>query len=368
MTNPVNKHTDQTGTDEAWAKMQKILSAEPVNPAWAAWGQRAEPKSGPSIPGATTAEKANNEAGGLPMAGSAADNKRGRARRPLLTRRRKWAVAAAGVAVFAAVLATPVGNTAMAAILGQFRVQEVTVVNEDDLRNIFYQLGEDGNFNETVNKFGSFSTSYGTVDGEVPVDALQAKLGYAALTGGAFDNIETVYINNSREVTLTLKVDEVNKALKHLGAKQLLPASIDGKPVTLHIPESVNYDLSTDNDHWATLMQMNTPVVNVDPSVNIEEAVQAVLDFPLLPDEFKSNLQRSSILAGDLPMPLVKGDHSEQITVDGIKVILETVEYGNGPVYKATWVNKGQLLELSGGSLYQDKEKFMNQLQELITQ
>jgi hypothetical protein len=100
----------------------------------------------------------------------------------------------------------------------------------------------------------------------------------------------------------------------------------------------------------------------------VEEAVQAILDFPLLPDELKSSLQQSSILAGDLPMPVIKGNHSEEITVNGTRVIMEAIEYGDGPNYKATWVKNGQLFDFSGGTLYQDKEKFMKQLQELITQ
>ncbi|WP_019911208.1 hypothetical protein [Paenibacillus sp. HW567] len=373
MTNPVNKLTDNPGTDEAWTKMEQKLSTEPVNPVWATWGQRAVTQHEPSMYGEDAAEALINETAELqavaPGAPEYTDERktRGRSQRTVMTRRRKWAAAAAGVAAFAAILSTPVGNTAMAAILGQFRVQEVTLVNEDDLRNLFYQLGEGGTIGEAVNKFGSFSNSSGTVYGVFPVNALKDKLGYAALTGEAFNHIKSVSVSPSQKITLTLKVDEVNQALKRLGAKQLLPESIDGKPVTLQVPESVSYDLSKD-DRWASLLQMNTPVVDVDPSINVEEAVRAVLDFPLLPDSLKSSLQLSSILAGDIPMPLIKGNHSEQITVNGTQVILETKEYFNGPVYNATWVNKGQLLELSGGSLYQDKEKFMNQLQELIAQ
>ncbi|MCE3200809.1 hypothetical protein [Paenibacillus sonchi] len=373
MTNPLKYDPDKQLTDEAWANLQTKLAAEPVNPVWAAWGQdaknvnRAEGNAA-AIPDTHHIGDAAQPSAGPVAVRAAQEKTKGRTtRRKGMTRRRKWATAAAGAAIFAAILATPVGNTAMAAILSQFRVQEVTVVNEEDLRSLFYQASGEDNVNDAVNKFGSFSYSYGTLNGMVPVNALQDKLGYAAPTGEAFNHIKSVLVNPSQQITLTLKVDEVNKALKRLGATRLLPESVDGKPVTLSIPESVSYDFTTD-DHWANLMQMNTPVVNVDPSINVEEAVQAIIDFPLLPDELKSSLQQSSILAGDLPMPVIKGNHSEQITVNGTHVIMETIEYSNGPVYEATWVNKGQLFDFSGGSLYQDKEKFMKQLQELITQ
>lgn len=373
MTNPLKYDSDKQLTDEAWANLQTKLAAEPVNPVWATWGQdaknvnRAEGHAAPGSDAHQMGNVAQPSVSPAAIAPAQAKTDARKTRRPAMTRRRKWATAAAGVAVFAAILATPVGNTAMAAILGQFRMQEVTFVNEDDLRSLFYKASGEDNVNDAVNKFGSFSYSYGTLNGMLPVNALQDKLGYAAPAGKAFDKVKNVYVNSSQQITLTLKVDEVNKALKRLGATRLLPESVDGKPVTLSIPESVSYDFSTE-DHWSNLMQMNTPVVNVDPSINVEEAVQAVIDFPLLPDELKSSLQRSSILAGDLPMPVIKGNHSEQITVNGIKVIMETMEYSDGPIYSATWVNKGQLFDFSGGSLYQDKEKFMKQLQELITQ
>ncbi|OKP91710.1 hypothetical protein A3844_00890 [Paenibacillus helianthi] len=373
MTNPLKYDSDKQLTNEAWAKLQNKLAAEPVNPVWASWGQDVKKIGIEEDHAASIAESSDRKNEVQPLvspadtAGAQAKTNSRKPRRFAMNRRRKWATAAAGVAIFAAVLATPVGNTAMAAILGQFRMQEVTAVNEDDLRNLFYQVSGEDNINEAVNKFGSFSYSSGTLSGMVPVNALQDKLGYPALTGGAFDKVKSVYINSSQQITLTLKVDEVNKALTRLGAKELLPESIDGKPLTLSVPESVSYDFSMD-DHWANLMQMNTPVVNVDPSINVEEAVRAVIDFPLLPDELKSSLQQSSILAGDLPMPVIKGNHTEQIEVNGIKIIMETMEYGDGPTYSATWVNNGQLFDFSGGSLYQDKEKFMKQLQELITQ
>ncbi|AIQ68738.1 hypothetical protein [Paenibacillus graminis] len=372
MTNPLKYDSDQHLTDEAWANLQTKLADEPVNPVWAKWGQDAKNVNRIEDSAATIADGNYMGNAAQPSASpagvtAAQEKTKGRTtRRTGMTRRRKWATAAAGVAVFAAILATPVGNTAMAAILSQFRMQEVMVVNEDDLRSLFYQASGEDNVNDAVNKFGSFSYSYGPLNGMVPVNELKDKLGYA-LTGEAFNSIKSVFVNSSQQITLTLKVDEVNKALKRLGATRLLPESVDGKPVTLSIPESVSYDFSTD-DHWSNLMQMNTPVVNVDPSINVEEAVQAILDFPLLPDELKSSLQQSSILAGDLPMPVIKGNHSEEITVNGTRVIMEAIEYGDGPNYKATWVKNGQLFDFSGGTLYQDKEKFMKQLQELITQ
>lgn len=373
MTNPIKHESDQQNTDEAWARLQDSIAIEPVNPVWATWGQQAETKGDSFNSVASTAVTAEGKNTLQQVTGKAAvteDIKQAgrRPRRPVMSRRRKWAATAAGVAIFAAILATPVGNTAMAAILNQFRMQEATVVNESDLQNIFYQINEGGTVGEAANKFGAFSSANGTVNGKLPVSELQQTLGYSAVSGEGFDQVKTVWINPSQEITFTLNVDAVNEALLRLGSNQLLPESIDGKPISLAIPEIVTYDLSTDNKGWASLSQMNTPIVTVDPSIDVQEAVKAVLDFPLLPDHLKSSLQQSRILSGDIPLPLIKGQGSEEITIDGTSVILRVNEYSRGEQYSATWVKNGQLFDFSGGELYPDKAKFMTKLQELIRQ
>jgi hypothetical protein len=374
MTTPLNKNSHPSATDDAWAKMQQALANEPVNPVWEVWGQQTQaPDAGiqgseadietinttapvQELQEMQTAVSSGKQEGGVTM------------RRPKMSRRRKWAVTAAAAAILGVVLATPVGNTAMAAILNQFRMQEAAVVNESDLRNIFYQMNEDGTISEAVNKFGTFTSSSGGFGGELPAGQMQEKLGYSPISGDMFDSITNVYVSHSQDATLILNVDAVNQALQRLGSDQLLPESVDGKPITLHMPESVNYDLSTGNNQWANLTQMNTPTIIVDPSIDVEEALKAVLNFPLLPDQWKTNLQQSRVLSGELPMPLLKGEFAEELTIGGTLVIVNTNEYSEGPVYHATWVKDGQLFDFSGGNLFKDKEKFLTQLQELISQ
>lgn len=361
---------DKLNTDEAWAKLQSKLDSEPVNPAWALWGHKTQTISeeldsvgnNASAPDSGSESEPSTEQDNF----DGISNKTGRrSQRKRMTRRRKWSIVAASIAVFTAVLATPIGNTAMASILNQFRMQEVTVVEEGDLNNIFNQVTENGTVGEAMNRFGTFTNTTGTIRGEFPVDKLQETLGYAPPSGTLLENVTTAYINNSSEVTMNLNIEAVNKTMKQLGAEHLLPESIDGKPITFHIPEIVNYDLSSDND-WANLSQMNTPTLTVDSSIKVEEALEAVINCPLLPDNLKTSLQQSSILTGEIPMPLIKGDQAEQITVNGTSVILNQYNYNQGPVFSAVWVQNGQLFELNGGSVYSSKEQFFDKLQELI--
>lgn len=361
---------DKQSTDEAWAKLQSKLEKEPYNPQWAKWSQNTETNtedpiyfSQPANVESVNTEPAPNVEQDLLVATH--DKQAKRPRRQRMNRRRKLGAVVASVAIFAVILATPIGNTAMASILNQFRMEKVTVVHENDLRNIFTQVAEDGELNRSINQFGEFTNTNGAYIGELPADQLKATLGYPAKIAALGEGHNTVTVGASQDITLNLKVDEVNKALKKIGAVHLLPESIDGKPITLHIPEIVNYNLSSDETHWASLSQMNAPVLNVDPSIKVEEALEAVVNFPLLPDYLKTSLMQSRVLSGEIPMPLIAGENTEQITVGDTLVIVDNYEYSRGPVYQATWIQDGQLFNLSG-ELYSSKEKLMTKVQELI--
>ena len=367
MTNQnTNDERNKTKTDEAWTKLQSKLTNEPMSPIWLDWDQRAESTVSTDAINHTfddSADTIKHETAFEQQAVVVTPAKRVRRG---MNRRRKWAAAAAGVAVFAAILSTPVGNTAMASILNQFRMQNVTVVHESDLENLFNQITENGDIKESANKFGVFSNSSGLISGDLPIDKISKTLGYSPISGIVSESKNTVSVNPSQEITLNLHVDEVNKIMKKLGAEQLLPESVDGKPITLHIPEVVNYNLSPNDKQWASLTQMNAPVLTVDPSIKVEEAVEAVINFPLLPDYLKLSLKQSRILSGEIPMPLVAGEDTEQMTIGSTIVLLNHYDTSQGAIYDATWVQNGQLLQFQGGSIYQGKEKFVAKLQELI--
>lgn len=376
MTNPEIKSSNKSGsetTDAAWLKMQKLLIDEPVNPVWDSWGRSESYNAEEEEASRRISSSDFHNAGGMPereapATGAVKPSKASSRRKTRMTRSRKWAAAATAAALTAVVLATPVGNTAMAAILNQFRMQDVTVVNESEIRELFNQINEGEAVSEAENKFGSFTTSYGTYYDTLLIDQLQSVVGYPAMSAAILEDIHSVQVTESRDATMRLKVDAVNEALKRLGAKQLLPESVDGKPITLHLPETVIYDLSTADGKWASLSQMDTPSINMDPSIEVDEALQAVLNLPILPDNWKTSLQQSRVLAGELPMPLIKGDSAKEITVAGTPVILQEFDYSQDPVFNATWIHEGQMFELSGGSRYPDKDEFIAKLQELITE
>lgn len=359
-----NNDRENEKIDQAWARMQAKLAGEPVNPKWAEWGKHTENMqqaveaviAEEKKVSTTEIETNTTDTGNLEMITPA--------RRRRMTRRGKWAATAAGLAALAIILATPVGNTAMAAILNQFRMGSVTAVNTEDIQNLFSQISSNGNVGEVINDIGTFKNTAGSVNGEMTPVQIHDTLGIVPLSAALSGNDNKLSVSPSQEIVMSFNVEKVNGILKRLGAKDLLPESVDGKPITLQLPESVYYDLSKDENHWASLQQMKTPVVSVDPSIKIEEALQAVIDFPLLPDNLKSSLKQSEILAGELPLPVFVQGKGEQIEVGGVKVMLDNSRDSSS--YSAVWVKDGQLFNFYGGNIYDTREKVIAEVQELI--
>lgn len=364
-TNPQNSQEDKR-THEAWEKLQMRLAAEPVNAKWETWGTESK-QHGLKLADVLTVPEVSaapsNESSQLATEAPAP----AKAFRRRASNARKWTASAVAVVIFGAVLATPMGNNALAAILNQFRVQEIATVDSDTLESMFYQMAPGESFSKD-NSFGEFTTKGGTLQGEFTREQAASRLGYQLLSTDLTDDQDTVHISPSNEITMKMNIEEVNQAMQRVGATKLLPESIDGKPITLTLHESVMYDLKTDQDQWASLTQMKAPEITVDPSVDVEEALEAVLQLPILPNDLKKQLQRSSILSGSIPMPYVvdKSAKSDDITIGGTKVLVEERKFDSMTDRTAIWIKDGQMFYFEAGSAYEKGADFMNKLKELV--
>lgn len=399
----LEENEERKRTDEAWTKLLGKLANEPVQPKWSAWPERVTvtrqevPQElitersgipGGERPGTHEAGQSGmretvqsgiretdrsgmreavhpvSETGVAPAAAEAVKGSRHR-RKPLARSRRKWAYIAAACCLFGAILATPAGNKALAAILGSFRMQDVTAVQVSDLNRIFNELQLDGQSHEQSNKFGDFTMKAGTKEGEYEPEQAAKLLGYKLLPQSATGKPDRVWIHRSNSITFRLNVEEINKAMKKIGATTLLPESVAGRPITLNIPEMVNYNL-TDKNAYASVQQMAVPTIEVDPSIPLDEALKAVLDFPLLPDYMKESLRQANVLSGNVPLPIPARGTTVTEKVDGIKVVIENEARDGGSRYTATWTKDGQLFRFNGGSLYADEQSFQAKLKELV--
>lgn len=377
------KKTDRELTDAAWSRLQDKLAQEPGAEQWSRWSQE-RPAEQPPLAAAMAPQLLSRAAEPSAISGTAlqgltaepntagGDSAKTRPAFGWMQKYKKWIGGAAAAIVLTAVIATPSGNEALAAILNKFRMQQVTVVQENDLTAILNGAFEDGKSREAVNKFGTFTHASGTAYGEMSVEEAAKKLGHKVFIPKEYDAANrSLYVSPSSTITFKMNVDEVNKAMSRLGATKLLPVSVDGKPITLETGESVHVYVQNDaadkRSPGYSLSQQPVPTITVDPSIPVSEALDAVLQFPMLPESLKESLQNANVLnGGAIPMPVIANGQTEKTSVDGRDVIITTSKYGKETSYSATWVDRGQLLRLDGGNALPTRQALLDKVSELI--
>jgi hypothetical protein len=381
-----------TSTEAAWENLQKQLVNEPVNAQWVRWSKQANELaykektieddlsliSGEEATTYSTLDKTavNNEFETINIS----DSHRSGLWLNWMKRNRKWLSGTVAASVLAVTLFTPVGNQALAAILGKFRMEQVTVVQENDIEQMMNSIFTDGRSQEAVNNFGAFTHTSGTLSGPYSLAQAEKLLNHKLLLPNGFDP-NKVDISPSSEIILNLHVDEVNKALTRLGAKKLLPQSIDGKPVTLNFAEIVSTSHLITNggkQQNISFYQTTAPSIDVDPSIPVEEALEAVLQFPFLPDYLKDSLKKSGVLDnGKLPLPVIANGTVEKRTIGGVEVVMTINKYKvtqakdsaivEESYYGLTWVKNSQIYNINGDG-FTDPEAAFKLAEELIKQ
>ncbi|QJC50592.1 hypothetical protein HGI30_02610 [Paenibacillus albicereus] len=348
-------------TDRAWERLMQAMEQEPISPAWAELERQAEAqeealraeKREQAASLARIEEETNMNEPMLETKKSAgAEGAAPRARR-MGGRARRWMAGVAAAAVVVTAVATPMGNKALAALLGQFRMEQVTEVNEADLQQLFNSVFQEGVSEEAVNRYGEFKVETGSSRGEMGRQEAEQAAGFALLPESLTGKQDKIYLSASQNLSLKLDVEEINATMKQLGATKLFPASVDGKKLTLAIGPSVSYSIGTDSMSM-NVQQLKTPVVDVEAGVDLEDAVETVLKFPLMPEQLKQSLSSSQLLTnGELPLPVFTDEDSkaERLQIGGVPVIVTERHYGEDSFNKeATFVKDGVM---TVASMYQ---------------
>ncbi|PUA38862.1 hypothetical protein C8Z91_12360 [Paenibacillus elgii] len=367
----VRKNSDPT--DAAWEKLQQRLASEPKSLRWEQWAKEANnlnPSAAVAVETESSQSIAVSDSRSLPVlepGKTAGETPKAYPFVRWIKRRRKRVAASAAVLVLAAFLSTPIGNEALASILNKFRMQEMTVVQENDLMYLLNSAFPEGQTKESINKLGAFTNTSGKISGIFEVDKLSQMLGRSIVIPKDYDaKQDKPYVSPSNTLTLKLNVDEVNRAMSRLGAKQMLPESVDGKAITLETGEQVHLNVRNGERNYS-LTQQPIPVVSVDPSIPVAEALQAVLQFPLLPENLKQSLRNVDLLTtGNVPLPIITNRPAEKVKVGNTDVLIMTESTNKQNYYSAMWVKQGQLFELYGNNDITDREALLGKVKELI--
>lgn len=354
--------------DDAWRKMQDRLEKDPPSANWTAFSEKLRQGAGPaSEEERPSADQASQPASPRLSAPPAAVPHTPRRTWPeWLHRQRRWLAGAAAAAAFALTLGTPAGNEALASLLSQFRMEQLTVVEEQDLRNLFQSIGVT---DSTMNQYGEFShassgeyTTYGSIE------ALKEAAGQDIVVPAWFQGDEqhlSIGVTPSRTITMKVKVNEINDTMRKLGADTLLPASIDGKRITLTLGSAIHLDqYRPSTEGYSSLTQRPVPTLAVEEGVPLAEALEAVLRFPLIPAELKQELRQSQVLdSGSAPLPIVMPSGYEPVRIGNTEVLLIDRGAAEGH-YGAAWAKNGRLFTFTG--TFPDRDAFTAALTELV--
>lgn len=244
-------------------------------------------------------------------------------------------------------IATPSTNEALAAWLNTFRMDNVMVVQENDLVTLMNSFIEDGETLEMSNRFGDFEqTAHGTWQQLTPEQAA-VELGFNIPALEASDSqIITISSSATQTFTFSLKVNEINSTMRKLGAEKLLPKSVDGKKITFDTGRSTHISYQDKGGDSlklsANISYMEIPTINVDPSVEVQDAYEAIISLPALPEHLRTSLmQASSLEEGGIPMPLITRGNPDKVNIKGIDVY---VEHEANLYAMATWLEKGYVV------------------------
>ncbi len=355
-----NNMADRADTDAAWMKMQALLANEAPHPNWQQWNEYQPTVSDVSTPEPNPISnvKGLKTMNHQPSPTPQQTNTKTKSRR-FGSKARKWTAGIAACVVAGTILATPFGNNALASLLNQFRMQDLTAINNDGITNMIDQYHEKGVTTEDMNRFGTFSSTSGTYEGEQTARQALSKLGYKALPASALKQFEDrVYIFRSQTDTYKLNTDAVNSAITRLGGTTLLPEEMNGKLITINQPETIHYQMiqsdpnSNPDNTWANLEQMAVPKVTFDEGVDPARLFETLADLPLVPQDVKDMLQKQRVLNGELPLPVVSNKQSQRVQVNNIPVVIQEQPHVDGQndyaIYNAYWIKDGEYFNLQG--------------------
>lgn len=365
---PTEPEDSSNATDEAWKKLQHRLVTETPHPKWQQWANKPQlfQIDDPSSPlqetqrSVFTMKTSNQE-----QPNTSSTEPTVKRRRKMSSIRKRWTTGVAACVLVGAVIATPFGNNAMAALLDQFRAQTLTTVDSEQLSDMFDQYRSENNLGEQENRFGTFNSTYGNIEGSFSPSKAAELLNYTEVKDFSQDDEEKAQIESSRTETLNMNVDEVNKAIQSLGGKELLPQSLNNTPIAIHFPETIHYYIFKD-EQMASLSQTKVPTVQFDASVSTDEVFKAIADLPFLPQSLKDGLQSDKIINGSLPLPVESSGKTERVTIAGEPVLISTYTVNDKIGYYGTWIHNGELFTLDGAEIYNTYESFTKEIEKLI--
>ncbi|SMB87163.1 Putative zinc-finger [Desulfonispora thiosulfatigenes DSM 11270] len=252
----------------------------------------------------------------------------------------------AATCVFGAMLFVPQVQEAVADGLHIFRVQKVenVEVNIQDLEKLGREFNSKvGEIN--LDQLGKLNVKEQANSEGLTLVKAQEKVPFALKYPAGFDLEQDVHVLGAMDIDFALKVEEVNKILKQLGSKDMLPEELDGKNFNVYSSGNVNMSYDVDGK-WINLSQMESPQITVPQGVNVSELREILIGIPILPENIKNQLRNVRDLENTLLVPTENNGKDKVVTIGNGKGILQ----GDGHYSNLVWLDNGVIYSLSGHS------------------
>lgn len=233
----------------------------------------------------------------------------------MISKYRSLAVGTAAVLCLATALSFGSVRSAAADFLTIFRVEKVQTIsfNPKDFAQIEEALKEGGLVN--LEELGRIEVSGRQDQTKLSLDearqAADFSLKVPALPAGYNEPVVTKY--SPVTVNFTLNVKNINQALISLGAKDLLPADVDGKTFSLSTPMAVSleYAPAGEGKRRLTVIQSLSPELQVPAGVDVNAIRSGLLSIPMLPNNLRQQLEAVNDWQHTLLLPDVDGSTKE---------------------------------------------------------
>lgn len=161
------------------------------------------------------------------------------------------------------------------------------------------------------------------------------------------------YLDTLPTVSLTLDVKNVNAFLRSLGSRDLLPAGLEGKTLTMKgypVCRAVYYRKTPggppDRGRSVMILQSRSPELILSPGVDAAAVRAALLGIPGLPENLRRQLESIGDWRHTLPVPTTGGTVTE-VTIKGCSGVF--VGEPSAPSHSTImWEDNGFLYAIQG--------------------
>lgn len=159
----------------------------------------------------------------------------------------------------------------------------------------------------------------------------------------------------------TLNIANVNDALKSLGAKKLLPDSLDGKTFKVSIPRQVNLQYNADGRYF-NIIETKVPEISTEDNINADDIYNCLVELPVIPDDLQKQLKSIKDWKNTMYVPVVESKMQE-IDINGCKGYvgdLQGLSTGNSSALRnaVIWYKDGVFYGVESNTSRDDLIKF----------